>query len=61
MTYENIILDIQKRNETVRYINGNSSTLFRAPSSVYDNKTISVAENLGEVTIPMAALENGCI
>ena len=51
MNYENIILDIQKCNETVRNITGHSPALFRAPSGAYDNKTISAAENLGMVTI----------
>ncbi len=66
MTYENILLDIQKCNETVRNITGHSPTLFRAPSGSYDNKTISAAENLGMVTIqwdaePPATVGNGCI
>jgi len=51
MNYEDILLDIQKCNETVRNITGHSPTLFRAPSGSYDNKTISAAENLGMVTI----------
>ena len=51
MNYENIMLDIQKCNETVRNITGHSPTLFRAPSGAYDNKTISAAENLGMMTI----------
>ena len=51
MNYENIVLDIQKCNETVRNITGHSPTLFRAPSGAYDNKTISAAENLGMMTI----------
>jgi len=51
MNYENIMLDIQKCNETVRNITGHSPTLFRAPSGAYDNKTISAAENLGMITI----------
>ena len=66
MTYENIMLDIQKCNETVRNITGRSPTLFRAPSGSYDNKTISAAENLGMATIqwdaePLATVGNGCI
>ncbi len=51
MNYEDIMLDIQKYNETVRNITGHSPTLFRAPSGNYDNKTISAAENLSLVTI----------
>ena len=51
MNYENILLDIQKCNETVRNITGHTPTLFRAPSGAYDNKTISAAENLGMITI----------
>lgn len=51
MSYEDIILDIQKCNETVRNITGHSPTLFRAPSGSYDNKTISAAEELGMMTI----------
>ena len=51
MNYEDIMLDIQKCNETVRNITGHSPTLFRAPSGAYDNKTISAAENLSMVTI----------
>lgn len=66
MTYENILLDIQKCNETVRNITGNSPTLFRAPSGSYDNKTISAAESLGMYTIqwdvePPATVGNGCV
>ncbi|MBR3868768.1 MAG: polysaccharide deacetylase family protein [Clostridia bacterium] len=66
MTYENILIDIQKCNETVRNITGHSPTLFRTPSGSYDNKTISAAENLGMVTIqwdvePLATVGNGCI
>lgn len=51
MNYENISLDIQKCNETVRNITGHSPSLFRAPSGYYDNKTISAAEELGMMTI----------
>ena len=51
MNYEDILLDIQKCNETVRNITGHSPTLFRAPSGAYDNKTLSAAENLGMMTI----------
>ena len=51
MNYEDIILDIQKCNETVRKITGHSPSLFRAPSGAYDNKTISATENLGMQTI----------
>lgn len=51
MNYEDISLDIQKCNETVRNITGHSPALFRAPSGSYDNKTISAAENLGMMTI----------
>lgn len=51
MNYEDILLDIQKCNETVRNITGHSPTLFRAPSGSYDNKTISAAESLGMYTI----------
>ncbi len=66
MNYENILLDIQKCNETVRNITGHSPTLFRAPSGNYDNKTISVAENLSLVTIrwdaePPTTVRIGCI
>lgn len=66
MTYENIILDIQKCNETVRNITGHSPTLFRAPSGAYDNKTISAAESLGMITVqwdvePLATVGTGCI
>jgi peptidoglycan/xylan/chitin deacetylase (PgdA/CDA1 family) len=66
MNYEDIILDIQKCNETVRNITGHSPTLLRAPSGAYDNKTISAAENLGMITIqwdvePLATVGNGCI
>ena len=43
MNYEDIILDIQKCNETINSITGYSPTLFRAPSGSYDNKTISAA------------------
>ncbi len=51
MSYENIILDIQKCNDVVKSITGESPTLFRAPSGAYDNKTISAAEELGMTTI----------
>lgn len=51
MNYDDIMLDIQKCNETVRNITGHSPTLFRTPSDSYDNKTISAAENLGMYTI----------
>ncbi|MBR5233764.1 MAG: polysaccharide deacetylase family protein [Clostridia bacterium] len=51
MNYENILLDIQKCNETIRNITGHSPTLLRPPSGAYDNKTISAAENLGMMTI----------
>ncbi len=66
MNYEDILLDIQKCNETVRSITGHSPTLFRAPSGSYDNKTISAAEELGMVTIqwdvePPATVGNGYI
>ena len=66
MNYENILLDIQKCNETVRNITGNYPTLFRAPSGAYDNKTISAAENLGMITIqwdaePPTTVRIGCI
>lgn len=66
MNYEDILLDIQKCNETVRNITGHSPTMFRAPSGSYDNKTISAAENLGMMTIqwdvePLATVGNGCI
>ena len=66
MNYENILLDIQKCNETVRNITGQSPALFRAPSGSYDNKTISAAESLGMITIqwdvePLATVGNGCI
>ncbi len=66
MNYEDILLDIQKYNETVRNITRHSPTLFRAPSGNYDNKTISAAENLSLVTIrwdaePQATVGNGCI
>ena len=66
MNYENILLDIQKCNETVRNITGHSPTLFRAPSGAYDNKTISAAENLGIMTIqwdvePPATVGNGYV
>ena len=66
MNYENILLDIQKCNETVRNITGHSPTLLRAPSGAYDNKTISAAEELGMMTIQwdvesLATVGNGCI
>ena len=66
MNYEDIMLDIQKCNETVRNITGHSPTLFRAPSGAYDNKTISAAENLGMTTIqwdvePPATVGNGYV
>ncbi len=66
MPYENILLDIQKCNETIRNITGHSPTLFRAPSGSYDNKTISAAENLGMVTIqwdaePQATVGKGYV
>ena len=66
LSYEKIMLDIQKCNETVRNITGKSPALFRAPSGAYDNKTISAAENLGMKTIqwdvePLATVGNGCI
>ncbi len=66
MNYEDIMLDIQKCNETVRNITGHSPTLFRAPSGNYDNKTISAAENLSLVTIrwdaePPTMVRIGCI
>ena len=51
LSFENILLDIQKCNETVRNITGFTPALFRAPSGAYDNKTISAAENLGMTTI----------
>ena len=51
LSFENIVLDIQKCNETVRNITGVTPALFRAPSGAYDNKTISAAENLGMTTI----------
>ena len=66
MNYENIVLDIQKCNETVRNITGHSPTLFRAPSGAYDNKTLSAAENFGMTTIqwdvePPATIGNGYV
>ncbi len=66
MNYEDILLDIQKCNETVRNITGQYPTLFRAPSGSYDNKTISAAEELGMMTIqwdaePLATVGNGFI
>lgn len=66
MTYENIMLDIQKCNETIRNITGHSPTLLRVPSGAYDNKTISAAENLGMITIqwdvePPATIGNGYV
>ena len=66
MNYEDILLDIQKCNETVRNITSHSPTLFRAPSGAYDNKTISAAENLGMITIqwdaePPTTVGIGCI
>ncbi len=66
MNYEDILLDIQKCNETVRNITGHSPTLFRAPPGNYDNKTISAAENLSLVTIrwdaePPTTVRIGCI
>lgn len=51
MSYDDILLDIQKCNETIRNITGVTPTLFRAPSGSYDNKTVSAAENLGMKTI----------
>ena len=66
MSYDDIMQDIQKCNETVRSITGTATTLFRAPSGSYDNKTISAAENLGmktvqwDVEVP-ATVGNGCI
>lgn len=51
MNYEDILLDIQKCNETVRNITGHSPSLLRAPSGAYDNKTISAAEELNMTTI----------
>ncbi|MBQ8209118.1 MAG: polysaccharide deacetylase family protein [Clostridia bacterium] len=51
MSYEDIILDIQKCNDIVKSITGYSPTLFRAPSGSYNNKTISAAEELGMTTI----------
>lgn len=51
MSYENIILDIQKCNDIIKNITGESPTLFRAPSGSYDNKTISAAEELSMTTI----------
>lgn len=51
MSYEDIILDIQKCNDIVKSITGYSPTLFRAPSGSYDNKTISAAEELGMTAI----------
>ena len=66
MNYEDILVDIQKCNETIRSITGHSPTLLRAPSGAYDNKTISAAENLGMTTIqwdvePLAKVGNGYI
>ena len=66
MNYENILLDIQKCNETVRNITGHSPTLLRAPSGAYDNKTISAAESLGMMTIQwdvesLATVGNGYV
>ena len=66
MSYEKILLDIQKCNETIRNITGHTPTLFRAPSGSYDNKTISAAENLGMITIqwdvePLATVGNGYV
>ena len=66
MSYEKILLDIQKCNETIRNITGHSPDLFRAPSGSYDNKTISAAEDLGMMTIqwdvePLATVGNGCV
>ena len=51
MNYEEILIDIQKCNETIKNITELSPTLFRAPSGAYDNKTISAAETLGMMTI----------
>ena len=66
MNYENILLDIQKCNETIRNITGHSPTILRPPSGAYDNKTISAAEELGMMTIqwdvePLATVENGYV
>ena len=66
MNYEDILLDIQKCNETIRNITGHTPTLLRAPSGAYDNKTISAAENLGMTTIqwdvePPATVETGYV
>ena len=51
MNYEEILIDVQKCNETLKNITGNSPSLLRAPSGAYDNKTLSAAETLGMMTI----------
>lgn len=66
LSYEDILLDLQKCNETIRNITGAPVTLFRAPSGSYDNKTINAAEELGMTTIqwdvePLATVGNGYV
>ena len=51
LSSEQIILDIQKCNETVKRITGKTPSLFRAPSGSYDNKTISAAQELNMFSI----------
>lgn len=51
MSYEDILLDLQKCNTVLRNITGENPVLFRAPSGSYDNKTISAAEALEMVTV----------
>lgn len=51
MSYEDILLDLQKCNTVIRNITGENPVMFRAPSGSYDNKTISAAEALNMYTI----------
>ncbi len=51
MNYEEILIDIQNCNETIKNITEYSPSLLRAPSGAYDNKTLSAAETLGMMTI----------
>ena len=47
MNYKDIMLGIQKCNETIRNITGDYPTLFTDPPGSYDNKTISPQNNSG--------------
>lgn len=51
LSFEDIVIDIQKCNEIIRSVTGKKTLLFRAPSGSYDNKTINAAEEIGMMTV----------